>query len=45
MDSEFWISELTDDDLPAVITLCRSALDAAVGARVERVFFLYRKQL
>ncbi|MEV6487582.1 GNAT family N-acetyltransferase [Actinoplanes sp. NPDC051633] len=27
MDSEFWISELTDDDVPAVVTLCRSALD------------------
>jgi predicted N-acetyltransferase YhbS len=24
---EFWISELTDDDLPAVIDLCRTALD------------------
>jgi hypothetical protein len=34
VDSEFWISGLTDDDVPAV-----------VGARVERVFFLYRKQL
>ena len=27
MDSEFWISELTDDDVPAVVTLCRAALD------------------
>ncbi|MFI5895337.1 GNAT family N-acetyltransferase [Actinoplanes sp. NPDC051513] len=27
MDREFWIAELTDDDLPAVIALCRSALD------------------
>ena len=27
MDREFWISELTDDDLPAVIALCRAALD------------------
>ncbi|MEU4239209.1 GNAT family N-acetyltransferase [Actinoplanes sp. NPDC026619] len=27
MDPEFWISELTDDDLPAVIALCRNALD------------------
>ena len=27
MDSEFWISELTDDDVPAVVALCRSALD------------------
>ena len=27
MDSEFWISELTDDDVPAVVALCRDALD------------------
>ncbi|MFI7542888.1 GNAT family N-acetyltransferase [Actinoplanes sp. NPDC049599] len=27
MDSEFWISELTDDDVPAVVSLCRAALD------------------
>lgn len=27
MDSEFWISELTDDDVPAVVSLCRTALD------------------
>jgi mycothiol synthase len=27
VDSEFWISELTDDDVPAVVALCRSALD------------------
>ena len=27
MDREFWISELTDDALPTVIDLCRSALD------------------
>jgi ribosomal protein S18 acetylase RimI-like enzyme len=27
VDSEFWISELTDDDVPAVVTLCREALD------------------
>jgi mycothiol synthase len=27
VDSEFWISELTDDDVPAVVTLCRGALD------------------
>jgi mycothiol synthase len=27
VDREFWISELTDDDLPAVIALCRGALD------------------
>ncbi|GIE97950.1 GNAT family N-acetyltransferase [Paractinoplanes rishiriensis] len=27
MDREFWISELTDDALPAVIELCRVALD------------------
>lgn len=27
MDSEFWISELTDDDVPAVVALCRTALD------------------
>jgi predicted N-acetyltransferase YhbS len=27
VDSEFWISELTDDDVPAVVQLCRAALD------------------
>ncbi|BCJ53736.1 hypothetical protein Asp14428_52110 [Actinoplanes sp. NBRC 14428] len=27
MDSEFRISELTDDDVPAVVRLCRAALD------------------
>ncbi len=27
MDSEFSISELTDDDIPAVVALCRTALD------------------
>jgi mycothiol synthase len=27
VDSEYWISELTDDDVPAVVTLCRAALD------------------
>jgi mycothiol synthase len=27
VDSEFWISELTDDDVPAVVALCRTALD------------------
>jgi len=27
VDSEFWISELTDDDVPAVVSLCREALD------------------
>ncbi|MEV7622052.1 GNAT family N-acetyltransferase [Actinoplanes sp. NPDC089786] len=27
MDSEFWIAELTDDDVPAVVSLCRAALD------------------
>ncbi|MEV4707837.1 GNAT family N-acetyltransferase [Actinoplanes sp. NPDC049316] len=27
MDDEFWISELTDDDVPAVVALCRAALD------------------
>jgi mycothiol synthase len=27
VDSEFSISELTDDDIPAVVALCRSALD------------------
>ncbi|GIM93547.1 GNAT family N-acetyltransferase [Paractinoplanes toevensis] len=27
MDREFWISELTDEHLPAVIALCRNALD------------------
>ena len=27
MDNEFWISELTDDDVPAVVLLCRTALD------------------
>ncbi len=32
MDDEFSISELTDDDIPAVITLCRGALDLAEDA-------------
>jgi mycothiol synthase len=27
VDSEFWISELIDDDVPAVVSLCRDALD------------------
>ncbi|MFI5932570.1 GNAT family N-acetyltransferase [Actinoplanes sp. NPDC051494] len=27
MDDEFWISELTDDDVPAVVALCGVALD------------------
>jgi predicted N-acetyltransferase YhbS len=27
VDTEFWISELIDDDVPAVVALCRSALD------------------
>jgi mycothiol synthase len=27
VDSEYWISELTDDDVPAVVSLCRAALD------------------
>jgi mycothiol synthase len=27
VDSEFWISELTDDDVPAVVALCSAALD------------------
>jgi mycothiol synthase len=27
VDSEFQISELTDDEVPAVVTLCRTALD------------------
>jgi mycothiol synthase len=27
VDSEFWISELIDDDVPAVVSLCRAALD------------------
>ena len=40
MDREFWISELTDDDLPAVIALCRTALDlpedAAEAAEIVR---------
>ncbi|HEU4347497.1 MAG TPA: GNAT family N-acetyltransferase [Actinoplanes sp.] len=27
MDSEYWISELTDADVPAVVALCRGALD------------------
>ncbi|GAA0544327.1 hypothetical protein GCM10010172_27370 [Paractinoplanes ferrugineus] len=40
MDREFWISELTDDDLPAVIALCRDALDlpedAAEAAEIVR---------
>jgi predicted N-acetyltransferase YhbS len=40
VDREFWITELTDDDLPAVIALCRSALDlpedAAEAAEIVR---------
>jgi len=40
VDREFWISELTDDALPAVIDLCRSALDlpedAAEAAEIVR---------
>ncbi|GAA0814945.1 GNAT family N-acetyltransferase [Spirilliplanes yamanashiensis] len=32
MDDEFSIAELTDGDLPAVVTLCRSALDLADDA-------------
>jgi predicted N-acetyltransferase YhbS len=27
VDREFWVAELTDDDVPAVIDLCRTALD------------------
>ena len=27
MDSEFWVAELTGDDVPAVVALCRAALD------------------
>jgi mycothiol synthase len=27
VDRDFWISDLTDDDLPAVVALCRTALD------------------
>jgi mycothiol synthase len=27
VDREFWIAELTDDKLPAVVALCRNALD------------------
>lgn len=27
MEREFWIAELTDDKLPAVVALCRNALD------------------
>ena len=27
MDNEYWISELTDDDVPGVVALCRHALD------------------
>ena len=27
MDSEFWTAELTDDDVPAVVALCRASLD------------------
>jgi predicted N-acetyltransferase YhbS len=42
VDHEFWISELTDDDLPAVIALCRNALDlpedaAEAGEIVRRL--------
>jgi mycothiol synthase len=40
VDSEFWIAELTDDALPAVIDLCRAALDlpedAAEAAEIVR---------
>jgi mycothiol synthase len=40
VDREFWISELTDDDLPAVVTLCAGALDlpeaAAEAAEIVR---------
>jgi mycothiol synthase len=40
VDSEFVISELTDDDVPAVVTLCRVALDlpedAAEAAEIVR---------
>jgi mycothiol synthase len=40
VDREFWISELTDDALPAVIDLCRAALDlpedAAEAAEIVR---------
>jgi mycothiol synthase len=32
VDSEFWISELTDDDVPAVVALCRAALDVPEDA-------------
>ena len=32
MDDEFSIAELTDDDVPAVVTLCRGALDLADDA-------------
>ena len=32
MDDEFSIAELTDDDTPAVVTLCRAALDLADDA-------------
>jgi mycothiol synthase len=32
VDSEFWISELTDDDVPAVVALCSAALDLAEDA-------------
>jgi predicted N-acetyltransferase YhbS len=40
MDREFWVAELTDDTLPAVIALCRDALDlpedAAEAAEIVR---------
>jgi mycothiol synthase len=40
VDHEFWISELTEDALPAVIALCRTALDlpedAAEAAEIVR---------
>jgi predicted N-acetyltransferase YhbS len=32
VDNEFSISELTDDDIPAVVTLCRTALDVPEDA-------------
>jgi mycothiol synthase len=38
VDNEYWISELTDDDVPAVVALCRAALglpeDAAEAAEI-----------
>jgi hypothetical protein len=33
VDSEYWISELADDEVPAVVALCRRALDLPEARR------------